>query len=703
LDPARDALATNRPFFFHEGQVTAADKDGVSIMDLLRIDLSAEQQHIEGTHGEGVKSDARVAAEAAFESGDITQTQLDAIPEVIPAPGRELSWAELGRVFEQHGTNWEDQLGYQPGLFGYIIKGTAEASSRNGQDVLVPARLGTDLDAVTTTAADPNAGWIEWLIEPRENVLQGQVTKVGDKFFMAGVELLESTLPGMPVMTTADLDLAADLGQTGTIVGHWMPQVPTGTGAFMGHEYTTNGDAPTEVQMAPAFYCREWEPDPGTEGTNLAGDVILSYEGPITAEPTATKEINGASYAVIEIMNREVLVPFEMEVPGISPQGTAELFTGADIALLANRNDADQKTYVPTIGATFAGLARWNGENIIMDSIKFIELAENVAGSYVTWTETTPEFQGAFGGSMTPQNDIPDGAKARARFAENDSNVTKLTQPGDVSPGAQQILSDDPFFTGDFMDVGGEPIVIKDAPTGTFTEDGTRILSKDHPSARRLLLVGFYGHPELNPNGTHPNANVGDGEFHFIEGLTEYHPAGTVRIARAGGRQTGTGPSGEVRLDIIGQVKPALRNGNDDSAEDIGANGTQPTAGDYHPVPTEVIVDLGNLGTYRVPTIVAFGAVNGEPLAGGGFINGNNAGGVGPIGQWRLTLRAGGDDTPQDVAGSVSDGVTVTLPQMGAENTGWTVPAEITVSVVDTSIDEHTVPMDTRFDEAGAP
>ena len=572
-------------------------------MNLMTIDMSEQTQHIEGTHGEGVPSDARVAAEAAFVAGTITQDALDAIPAEIAAPGRELSWAELGRVFAANGSDYETEMANQSAdddsnrLIGYIIKGTA----MNGDnDNLIPATISGNIG--------PNEPWIEWLIEPRENVLQGVLEGTAGNVTLAGVRLSPSTLLGMPATSQAELN--DNIGNECTIVGHWAPQVPTlATGSF---------------------HCRELEltaADPAAGGV-----VILGYEGPVTEILSTTAVVDGVLCNQIMVMDTLIHVPSHFEIPGVTANRAGGLFTGADLAELGSRelptNLLGEESYLPTIGATFAGEARRaSGGEIVMDFVLFIELAENVLGSNLEWDTST------------------DGG------ADGTGNATASTiLPLNARPAnpAGQLPSNDPYFSGSYMDVGGEEITISSRATTVGN------MNVDHPSALNALLVGHYSHPN----------NVGsDGNFHIVEGETEYHPAGTVRIIRARGSQDG--PS--ARLDIIGQVKPQLTSGLD---------GTDTAV--YELIPAFVEVDFGSLGRYSVPVIPNVGLG-----VDGGLIVGGLGGGTGDIGTWRFTLRG-------DAVDDIDAGDAIIIEQA----TDTIIPAEMTGSA--TNVASHTVPMDTR-------
>ena len=628
-----------RLFFFHEGQVTHADENGVTIMNLLTIDLSNEKQHIEGTHGAGVKSDARVDAEAAFDAGLITLTELEAVPELIPEEGRELSWAELGRVFAAAGTTYQEQLARQSEddpdggrLIGYIIKGTAMLGNDNN---IVPATI--------SGLIGPDEPWVEWLIEPRENVLQGVIELDDDNdLSMAGVKLVESTLPGMPVVTQAELEAA--VGRTGTIVGHYTPQVPTSTPG--------------------TFACREMELDPGAEGEDFLGNVILSYEGPITEILDTTAEVDGVLCTQIRVMNALIHVPNDMAVPGISANRAGGEFTGADFPELGSRvvpvNNLGEETYVDTVGSTFAGLAiRGSGGEIIMTSMRFVEVAENVMGSNVTWDISTDG--GPTGdGNATANNILPTNGSPANNQAVLDSvsfNGVAVTGP------AEQVISRDIYFNGGFMDVGGEEITISSRPTDTGN------MNVNHPSALNVLLLGHYAHPIVG----------GDGKFHITEGETEYMPAGTNRIIRARGRQDAV----SARIDIRGQVKPDIASGNEDDGSAV-----------YNPIPSFVTLELDDLGRYQVPVTpnTGLGGLGAGGADQGGLLRGDLGGGFGDIGTYRFTLLFELGDVAPNIGSDTGD------PRVVRVARGITIPAEMTASAI--GVDRHVAEIDTRVDLA---
>ena len=332
------------------------------------------------------------------------------------------------------------------------------------------------------------------------------------------------------------------------------------------------------------------------------------------------------------VMDSLIHVPSHFEIPGVTANRAGGLFTGADLAELGSRelptNDLGEESYLPTIGATFAGEARRaSGGEIVMDFVLFIELAENVLGSNLEWDTST------------------DGG------ADGTGNATASTiLPLNARPAnpAGQLPSNDPYFSGSYMDVGGEEITISSRATTVGN------MNVDHPSALNALLVGHYSHPKNDGS---------DGNFHIVEGETEYHPAGTVRIIRARGGQDG--PS--ARLDIIGQVKPQLTSGLD---------GTDTAV--YELIPAFVEVDFGSLGRYSVPVIPNVGLG-----VDGGLIVGGLGGGTGDIGTWRFTLRG-------DAVDDIDAGDAIIIEQA----TDTIIPAEMTGSA--TNVASHTVPMDTR-------
>ena len=624
-----------RLFFFHEGQVTHADENGVTIMNLLTITLKDQKQHIEGTFGSGVLTDAWV--DAGFDES-VAQADHPDIPKMIEE-GRELSWAELGRVYEANGTNYQEQLArqgeYDPNnrLIGYIIKGTAMLGPNAA---IIPATI--------SGLTGPDEPWVEWLIEPRENVLQGviEVDEDGD-LSMAGVKLVESILPGMPIVTEAELQAA--VGRTGTIVGHWTPQVPTSVEGTIGR-----------------FACREMELDPNNEGLDFQGNVILSYEGPITKVLDDTATIDGVDYTLIEVMDAVIHVPNDMPVPGLFANRAGEEFTGKDFPELGTRvvpvNELGEETYVDTVGSTFAGLAvRGPNREIIMTSMRFVEVAENVMGSNVTW-DTSTDGGPTGTGNATAKNLLP----LNGSPAANQAALDAVSFGGNVVTGpAEQVISLDPYFKGGFLDVGGEEITISSRPTDTHN------MNVGHPSANNVLLLGHYAHPIVG----------GDGKFHITEGETEYMPAGVNRVIRARGRQDEV----SARLDVRGQVKPALASGNEDDGTAV-----------YEAIPATVTLDLGDLGQYSVPVTPnqGLGGLGAGGADQGGLLRGDLGGGFGDIGTYRFTLRFEDGDIAPNIGADAGD------PTVLRAAVGITIPAEMTASA--TGVEDHVVEIDTRVD-----
>jgi hypothetical protein len=159
------------------------------------------------------------------------------------------------------------------------------------------------------------------------------------------------------------------------------------------------------------------------------------------------------------------------------------------------------------------------------------------------------------------------------------------------------------------MDVGAVPVSIG----GTI--DTVDQLS--NPTATGMLfgMVGYYD-------------TVND-EFWVVEGETEYHPEGTVRITRALGRQG----DGEGRLEIRGQVKPA------------------PDSDGTIRIPDTVFIDAGSMGTYSLATTQSVDRipVGVDPL--------NIPATFANVGTFRISLRTGtqtsGTIVPEYISGEV--------------------------------------------------
>jgi hypothetical protein len=117
--------------------------------------------------------------------------------------------------------------------------------------------------------------------------------------------------------------------------------------------------------------------------------------------------------------------------------------------------------------------------------------------------------------------------------------------------------------------------------------------------------------------------------FWVVEGETEYHPEGTVRITRALGRQG----DGEGRMEIRGQVKPA------------------PDSDGTIRIPDTVVINAGAMGTYTLATTQSVDRipVGVDPL--------NIPATFANVGAFRISLRTGNQTTgtivPAEVVGEV--------------------------------------------------
>jgi hypothetical protein len=117
--------------------------------------------------------------------------------------------------------------------------------------------------------------------------------------------------------------------------------------------------------------------------------------------------------------------------------------------------------------------------------------------------------------------------------------------------------------------------------------------------------------------------------FWVVEGETEYHPEGTVRITRALGRQG----DGEGRMEIRGQVKPA------------------PNADGTIRIPDTVVINAGAMGTYNLATTQSVDRIPSgvDPL--------NIPATFANVGTFRISLRTGNQTTgtivPAEVVGEV--------------------------------------------------
>jgi hypothetical protein len=273
----------------------------------------------------------------------------------------------------------------------------------------------------------------------------------------------------------------------------------------------------------------------------------------------------------IEVMGSRLNVAADVEIPAVTPLEGQQVFRGQDLPYLAD-NQRGPYRFLPIIGATFAGETLDDGNNNV-SSVGFIELAENVLV-----TPVSVQFDTVF-----PQ--LP-GMAARS-----------------------VLLSGDTRFRGDWMDVGAVPVSIG----GTI--DTVDQLS--NPTATGMLfgMVGYYD-------------TVND-EFWVVEGETEYHPEGTVRITRALGRQG----DGEGRLEIRGQVKPA------------------PDSDGTIRIPDTVFIDAGSMGTYSLATTQSVDRipVGVDPL--------NIPATFANVGTFRISLRTGtqtsGTIVPEYISGEV--------------------------------------------------
>ena len=283
----------------------------------------------------------------------------------------------------------------------------------------------------------------------------------------------------------------------------------------------------------------------------------------------------------IEVMGSRLNVAADVEIPAVTPLDGQQVFRGQDLPLLAD-NQRGPYRWLPIIGATFAGETLDDGNNNV-SSVGFIELAENVLV-----TPVSVQFDTVF-----PQ--VP-GMAARS-----------------------VLLSGDTRFRGDWMDVGAVPISIGG------TTDTIDQLSNATATGMLFGMVGYY--------------DAENDAFWVVEGETEYHPEGTVRITRALGRQG----DGEGRLEIQGQVKPA------------------PNADGTIEIPDTVLIDAGSMGTYNLATTPAVDRipVGADPL--------NIPAGFANIGTFRISLRTGnqtsGTIVPELVFGYVAE-----RPEIGTHN-----------------------------------
>jgi len=443
-------------------------------------------------------------------------------------PDQELTYAELGAVLQSAGLTY-DELVNHPGLKGYIAKGIG---------ALPPAAAGTN--AAIVPAIDPATNeFVEFVFEPRENVLAGVLSQVAgaetqdpadDRFQLGGVAVTSSDLVGFPKVTHDEL-LAA-VGSDMTLIGHYM--------------FDQN-----------AFFAREAELP--LEGAAIEVVQTNVYEGPITAI--------GAGF--VEVMGSRLNVAADVEIPAVTPLDGQQVFRGQDLPYLAD-NERGPYRFLPIIGATFAGETLADGNNNV-SSVGFIELAENVIVAPVS-----VQFDTVF-----PQ--VP-GMAARS-----------------------VLLSGDTRFRGDWMDVGAVPISIGG------TTDTIDQVSNATATGMLFGMVGYY--------------DAANDSFWVVEGETEYHPEGTVRITRALGRQG----DGEGRMEIRGQVKPAP-----DSDGNIR-------------IPDTVVINAGAMGTYTLATTQSVDRipVGVDPL--------NIPATFANVGTFRISLRTGNQTTgtivPAEVVG----------------------------------------------------
>ncbi|MCX7399795.1 MAG: hypothetical protein NT138_19180 [Planctomycetales bacterium] len=487
-----------------EGPITAADSSGFIVMNRVKVNMASETRPIPGTMGDHDGNPA--------------------------TPDQELTYAQLGVVLQAAGLTY-DELVNHPGLKGYIAKGIG---------ALPPAAAGTN--AAIVPAIDPATNeFVEFVFEPRENVLAGVLSQVAgaetqdpadDRFQLGGVAVTSSDLVGFPKVTHDEL-LAA-VGSDMTLVGHYM--------------FDQN-----------AFCAREAELP--LEGAALEVVQTNVYEGPITAI--------GAGF--VEVMGSRLNVAADVEIPAVTPLDGQQVFRGQDLPYLAD-NQRGPYRFLPIIGATFAGETLADGNNNV-SSVGFIELAENVIVAPVS-----VQFDTVF-----PQ--VP-GMAARS-----------------------VLLSGDTRFRGDWMDVGAVPISIG----GTI--DTVDQVSNATATGMLFGMVGYY--------------DAANDAFWVVEGETEYHPEGTVRITRALGRQG----DGDGRMEIRGQVKPA------------------PDSDGTIRIPDTVLINAGAMGTYNLATTPAVDRipVGVDPL--------NIPAGFANVGTFRISLRTGNQTTgtivPAEVIGEV--------------------------------------------------
>ena len=273
----------------------------------------------------------------------------------------------------------------------------------------------------------------------------------------------------------------------------------------------------------------------------------------------------------VEVMGSRLNVAADVEIPAVTPLDGQQVFRGQDLPFLAD-NQRGPYRFLPIIGATFAGETLADGNNNV-SSVGFIELAENVIVAPVSVQENIvfPQLPGMIAQSVT--------------------------------------LSGDERFRGDWMDVGAVPISIGG------TTDTIDQVSNATATGMLFGMVGYY--------------DAANDAFWVVEGETEYHPEGTVRITRALGRQG----DGEGRMEIRGQVKPA------------------PDSDGTIRIPDTVVINAGAMGTYTLATTQSVDRipVGVDPL--------NIPATFANVGTFRISLRTGnqtaGTIVPELVMGEV--------------------------------------------------
>jgi len=153
---------------------------------------------------------------------------------------------------------------------------------------------------------------------------------------------------------------------------------------------------------------------------------------------------------------------------------------------------------------------------------------------------------------------------------------------------------------------------------GPPTNPGKEVVTVNSANGMLYSIIGYYA-PAIPNDPADPNQL---GKFYVVDGESEYHPAGTVRIQQAKARQR----DGQFTMDIRGQVKPE--------------------GGDA--IPANAVIDAGTAGIFTVPTTAAIGfvPVGGTPPAGA------------DIGRFRLNLRTGNETAatiaPESVTGAAT-------------------------------------------------